>query len=41
VLIEVTVSNLCPSLLQMMFPQVMGIYIFKVLEINTAAGKNN
>jgi len=39
VLIEVTVSNLYSSLLQMVFPQVMGNYIFKVLAVNTAGEK--
>lgn len=38
-LIEVTVSNLYSSLLQMIFPQVMGNYIFKVLAVNTAGEK--
>lgn len=38
-LIEVAVSNLYSSLLQMIFPQVMGNYIFKVLAVNTAGKK--
>jgi hypothetical protein len=39
VLIEFTVSNLYSSLLQMIFPQVMGNYIFKVLAVNIARKK--
>jgi hypothetical protein len=39
VLIKFTVSNLYSSLLQMIFPQVMGNYIFKVLAVNTARKK--
>jgi hypothetical protein len=39
VLIEVTVSNLYSSVLQVIFPQVMGNYIFKVLAVSTAGGK--
>ena len=38
-LIEVTLSNLYSSLLQMIFPLVMGNYNFKVLAFNTAGKK--